>query len=185
MRIALGAACVIGACPARAFVLDINAFYYSDSFKQSTQETQTRIFGDVMLGLAIDKKGLWVVGWNVGYVSATDQGATTDTYTVTEMGPKFGLFLDKERVYGLWATYNLTVSGTYSPGGGTAETWRGTSLKVELGVTPALDTEMFAGVKLIYHSETFNESLIGSTNYSQVAYNRAFIYPSLNFSMRF
>lgn len=41
-------------------------------------------------------------------------GTTTDTYTVTEMGPKFGLFLDKER---------------------------GTSLKVELGVTPALDTK--------------------------------------------
>jgi hypothetical protein len=171
---------------AEAFILDLNLFYFSDTFKISDNQTSTRMFGDLALGLDVDKKGQWILGWNVGYVSAADQSTgSTTTYTVTEMGPKFGYFLDKERIYGIWATYNLVVNGAYSTGGGTAETWRGSSIKIELGVTPPINTEMFAGVKLIYHSETFNESLIGSTNYSQVAYTRSFIYPSLNFSMRY
>lgn len=144
------------------------------------------MFGDFALGLGVDKKEHYIVGWNVGYTSATDDVASVNTtYTVTEMGPKFGMFFDKDRFWSIWATYNLVVNGTYSTAGGAAETWRGTSIKIELGVTPALDTEYYAGVKLIYHSETFVESLIGSTNYSQVAYSRAMIYPALNFSARY
>jgi hypothetical protein len=170
---------------ADAFVFDLNAFYYSDSFKVSGTSNETRIFGDVALGLNVDKKGAWIIGWNVGYVSANDQSTSNTTYTVSEMGPKFGYFLDKDRVFGIWATYNLVVNGAYNAGGGVAETWRGSSIKVEVGITPALDTDMFAGVKFIYHSETFNEVLIGATNYSQVAYSRAFIYPALNFSLRY
>lgn len=143
------------------------------------------MFGDLAVGLSVDKRGDYVVGWNVGYTSALDTATTDTNYTVTEMGPKFGMFFDKGHVWSLWATYNLSVNGAYSAAGATAETWRGTSIKVELGVTPALDTDYFAGVKLIYHSETFNESLIGSTNYSQVTYSRSFIYPALNFSLRY
>lgn len=172
---------------AHAFVLDLNAFYYSDTFKIADNQTQTRIFGDLGLGLDIDKKGQWVLGWNVGYVSAADQDETNGptNYTVTEMGPKVGYFVDKDKIWGVWATYNLVVTGSYTAGGAAAETWRGTSIKIELGVTPPLDTDMYAGVKLIYHSETFSESLIGTTNYAVVAYTRAFIYPSLNFSFRY
>jgi hypothetical protein len=179
-------ACFLTASNARAFILDLNMFYYSDAFKVAEQNNATRMFGDLGIGLSADKKGMYVIGWNIGYTSAVDQVAGVNTtYTVTEMGPKFGMFFDKERFWSLWATYNLVVNGTYSAAGATSETWRGSSIKIEMGVTPALDTEYFAGVKLVYHSETFNESLIGSSNYSQVTYSRSFIYPALNFSLRY
>ena len=171
---------------ARAIVLDLNAFYYSDAFKTAATATSTRIFGDLALGLNIDKKGDWVLAWNVGYVSATDQSdSDTDTYTVTEMGPKFGFFFDKEHFWSLWVTYNMNVTGTVKLGADPTQTWRGTSIKAELGITPSIGQDLYAGIKLIYHSETFVESLEGSTNYEVIAYTRAFIYPSLNFSFRF
>jgi hypothetical protein len=174
---------------AHAFITDLNFFYYSDSFKIASATTQSRIFGDLAIGVDLDKKGRFYVAWNIGYVSAADTDAATSTnttFSVLEMGPKLGYFLDKDKIWSLALTYNynLLVIGTYS-NGGTAETWRGSSIKFELGYTPQVSESFWVGVKLIYHSQSFNEKIVGSSDYTQVAYTRAMIYPALNLSWRF
>ncbi len=130
------------------------------------------------------KKPYLVVGWSYGMFSTSDTGTTSTTFSTSDMGPRFGWFFDKQAWWSLFLTYNLLATGNYSPSGGTAQTWRGTSLKFDFGWGPAVSENLNIGIRLNYYAATYTESLEGSSNYQTVAYTRSFMYPSIFLSYR-
>lgn len=166
---------------AQAYFIDVNATYLSDSSTVgSTSGAGSKLFYDLALGVSIDKKGGWLVGWNyAGYSTSSTTGSTTTTYSSTQMGPKFIVFFDKQRSWLLSFAYNLVTNASYSSGSGAGETWRGTGLAGCLGYQFEIASGMSLGLRLNYSSSSYNEKLVG-TNYSTVSNSETFIYPSIS-----
>lgn len=167
-----------------ALVLDLNAFYDTKTLTTATQETGNKMLLDVTVAMDVLKKPRLVLGWSYGIFSTTDTTTTTTTITTSDMGPRFGWFIDKDEKWSFFVTYNLLASATYTPGGSTASTLRGTSIKADVGWTLPVSDNFFCGIKLNYYSATYAESLVGGSTFTQISYARSFIYPSVVFSYR-
>lgn len=164
--------------------LELNTFYSSDNFKNSSTTTNTVTLYDVSIGFAVDKKGLYLVGWNYTGHSTSKTTTTSESYASTQMGPRFLFHFDKQKMYSLGFAYNLSTKATFNNGTSTY-TWKGTGLKADLGVNFPIGENTFLGLRLNYSSTSYNEQLQNTTTYTQVSYSRAFIYPSIYFFFGF
>ena len=164
----------------RALTVDTSLFYISDSLSISTNTTNTKILGDLAVTIKLDKKGQWFVGWAYNYISISESGTTTSEFGLTEMGPRFGYYIDKQKIWSLTFTYNLQSTADYSSGGTSAE-WRGTSMKGEVGYTPPISETVHAGIKLNYYQANFSEQFVNTTTFSTISNSRSIIYPSIAF----
>lgn len=169
---------------ALSFSFEIDAFYFSDSFTNSSTESHTKTLYDLGAYLSLDKGGEVLLGWNYSNQSISDSTASTTSYTLTEMGPKMAYYFDKDKYWGMFLTYNLTATAKYNTGS-TVEL-RGNSYKVSFSYTPEIDDDevYFLGLKLNYSVASYTESVSGST-LNTISYSRTQIYPSLHFIMHF
>ncbi len=167
-------------------VFDINVFYFTDTMAHSTDSAYARTFYDFMIGFPVTKKKRFVVGWNYDVMSFSDDatGGGATTLSVTDMGPKFAYYLNKDRTWVAALTYNLITTGTYGPAGGTSTELRGTSLRFEAGYTPMMWTNVYIGAKIVYYKATFNEEITANTALEQVSYGRTAIYPAFAMTIR-
>ncbi|MCB0385461.1 MAG: hypothetical protein KDD43_08715 [Bdellovibrionales bacterium] len=187
MKLKLIASIIVGlsTLSASAFSIDTNLFYLSDALSVTSDTTATKMFLDVSINLDLSKKGDFTIGWGYSIISIGDEaGGTETTFGLTEMGPRFGYYIDKERLWGLFLTYNLQATADYKAGGTEVE-WRGSSLKAEIGYRPELTENLLAGMHLIYYSASFSEQLSGSTTFTLVSNSRSIIYPAFTLSYRF
>jgi hypothetical protein len=106
------------------FSVDSNLFYLSDSLSETSNTTSSRIFGDIAVFIDLTKKGRWIVGWGYNYFSITESGTTESTFNLTEMGPKFGYYISKDKVWSIIVGYCFQSTADYSSGSTEAE-WRG------------------------------------------------------------
>lgn len=137
-----------------------------------------------MIGIPVTKKRGFIVGWNYDAMSFTDNPGTATTLSVTDMGPKFAYYFDKNREWVAAFTYNLITKGTYSPGGGTSTELRGSSMRFEAGYTPMMWEGILIGAKIVYYKGSFAEEITGQTALAQVSYDRTVIYPVFALTMR-
>jgi hypothetical protein len=165
----------------RALTFDVNAFYYTDDLTAASTTVTSRMIWDFAIMLNLDRKGRVVMGWSYGSVAATDETASVTEYTSTEMGPRFGYYIDKNYLWSVFFTYNLVSTADFTTGGGTTEEWRGTTMRGEFGYTPIALERFLVGIKLIYYKATYNEQVTGTTTLATNSYGRAMIYPSLSF----
>lgn len=174
-------------CDADTFLIDFNAFYFSDAASiSSTASASTRTFYDFMLGVKLDKKAKFYVGWNYGvYGTTSSAGSTTENYSSTQMGPKFLWFLGKDKNWVLGAAYNLVTNAAYSTGGSSSQTWRGTAIKADFGYVSWLSDSWTIGGKMNYSSATFSEKFTNGDNYEKVTNTRVHIFPSLYMGLHF
>lgn len=164
----------------RAFAhVELNLFYDSDSLSTGTAATSTKMFIDGTVGFEIDRKGMYLVGWNYSLYSTSETSATTTTYASTQMGPRFLVMLDKNKNWSVGLSYNLVTTATYSDGSGTSEKWKGTGIKADLGYTFALSDSIRFGLRLNYSMTSYVEKLVGDTDYSVISYSRSTMYPSV------
>ena len=170
--------------PSHAY-LEINGYYNSDNFKNSANTTSTAMFYDASIGFAVDKKSYFLVGWNyTGHSTSKNNGTTTETYSTTQMGPRFILFFDKAKMFNMGFAYNLSTKGTFNNGTNTY-TWKGTGMKADIGVNFPMGETSFIGLRLNYSTTAYNEQLEGASSYTQVSYNRTLMYPSIYFFFGF
>ncbi len=176
------------ACPSASAVMpvfDINLFYFTDTMAYSSSPAYKRTFYDLMVGFPVTKKRSFIVGWNYDSLSfSDDDGTGPTTLAVTDMGPKFVYYINKDRTWVLGFTYNLITKGTYSPNGGTATELRGSSMRFEAGYTPMMWENVFIGAKLVYYKATFAEEITNNTTLEQVSYGRTAIYPAFAITVR-
>ncbi len=160
--------------------LELNAFYNSDNFKNEKTNSNTVMLYDASIGFAIDKKGMYSVGWNYsGNTASTNDGTNSKSYSSTQMGPRFIFFFDKAKMFNLGLTYNISTKASYNDGTDTFN-WKGTAMKADFGVNFPIGETSFFGLRLNYSTASYNEQLKGSADYKTVSYNRNFIYPSLS-----
>lgn len=166
-------------------VLDINLFYFTDDFTyDSTASAYSRTMWDVMVGMPITKKGRWVLGWNYASYSLSENPGSAETeLTITDMGPKILVYIDRDRLWALGLTYNLIGRADYTASGTTSEL-RGTSLKAEFGYLPMMWENVFMGAKLNYYKADFKEEITGESSLEQVTHSRAVIYPTFAITIR-
>lgn len=170
---------------ASAFSIDSNLFYLSDALDVTSDTTAVKVFMDFSVNLDLSKKGDFTIGWAYSIVTISDDdNGTSTTFGLNEMGPRFGYYLDKEKLWGLFLTYNLQARADYKSGATDVE-WRGSSYKFEIGYRPELTESLHAGMHLIYYTASFSEQLTGSTTFELVSNSRAIIYPAFTISYRF
>lgn len=178
--------CLVALAPkASALGVDMDFLYLSDALTGSNQASNSRMIWDMAATLNLNKKGTMVLGWNYGSFSATDKvGSTTNTLTISEMGPVFGYYIDKNFIYSVYLTYNMISTGKFNNGSSQAE-WRGATLKAEFGFNPPISETVTLGLKLVYYQASFSEQIVGSTALSKTANGRTMIYPTVGIGIRF
>ncbi len=165
-------------------VFDINVFYFTDTFTYSSaNSTYQRTFYDFMAGFGLTKKKSFVLGWNYDSMTISDNPGADVSLKITDMGPKFMYYFDKDRTWVIGFTYNLITKGAYSSGSTTSEL-RGTSMKGEVGYLPMMWENVFMGAKLNYYKATFNEEITNTTTLTPVTNSRTVIYPSFSMTIR-
>src|SRR5262249_37909741 len=152
---------------AHAFIFDMNLFYYSDTLAPTAGTTTYSVTNyDVRLGWNVDSKERFYLGWNYSGTSlALSQTAGSTAYTSSEMGPSFLWALGKDHEWIISFAYNISSQATYTPPGGTPETWKGPTLSGYFGYNIALSPNMYMGPTITYHSATFNEKIVNNTTY--------------------
>ena len=139
---------------------------------------------DAAIGFSIDRKSYYNVGWNyTGHVT-TKVTTTTETYTSTQMGPRFLLFFDKKKIFSTGFSYNLLANATFN-NGTTTYTWKGTGIKADFGLNLPMGQIGLVGIRINYSSTSYNQQLQNATTFSVIAYNRTFIYPSISMFFEF
>lgn len=157
---------------------DANVFYFSDAFTYTGGESSyNRTMWDLAVGMSITKKGRWVLGWNYGSYSMTENPGTETSLAITDMGPKLAYYLNKDRTWVMALTYNLITTADYSSGGASTEL-RGSSMKFEAGYMPMMWENVFMGAKLNYYKASFKEEITNQTALAQVTTGRTLIYPT-------
>ena len=170
---------IIFSAPTKAHAyLEINGFYNTDNFKNSSQNNNSQMLYDASIGFAIDKKAFYLAGWNYTGHSTTKTTTTTESYSSTQMGPKFIFFFGKPKMFSLGLAYNIQTKATFNNGTQTY-TWKGTGLKADFGVNFPIGETTYFGLRLNYASASYNEQLVGGSSYTQVSYTRVFMYPSI------
>ncbi len=165
-------------------VFDINVFYFTDTFTYSSADSAyKRTFYDFMAGFGLTKKRSFVLGWNYDSMTFSDNPGAETSLKITDMGPKFVYYFDKDRTWVVAFTYNLITKGTYSSGATTSEL-RGSSMKAEAGYLPMMWENVFMGAKLNYYKATFNEEITNTTTLTPVSNSRTVIYPSFSMTIR-
>lgn len=163
---------------ANAFA-ELNLFYTSEASSTGSTVNRGRTFIEGTLGFRVDKAGQYLVGWGFASHSIADTATSSETYSSTQMGPRFLWMIDKSKNWSVGLAYYIVTTGSYSGGGGSSETWKGTALHADLGYNLPLDDNLLFSVRYNYSAATYSERLVDSTTYSAVSYNKTFIYPSL------
>jgi hypothetical protein len=165
---------------ANAYFFDVNAFYLSDSSSvSSASSASSKLTYGLTLGVNIDKKGAWLVGWNYEALSLSDTASSsTTTYATTQMGPKFYVFFDKDRSWFLSAAYNISTKATYASGAASSQDWTGTAIAASFGYQGEVGSGAYMGLRLNYNAGSYSESAVGGT-YSTISNSRTVIYPSV------
>ncbi len=164
-------------------VMDANVFYFTDAFTyDSDNYSYRRLLWDFTLGLNLDKRGSWVLGWAYSASTFSDNPGTETSLTVTDMGPKVTWYLNKDRNWVLGLIYNLITKANYSSGSTVSEL-RGSSMKVEAGYMYSMWDTVSVGAKINWYKLSFNEEIV-DTSLSQVTHARTIIYPSFSFTIR-
>lgn len=165
---------------AQAGLLDLSAFYFSDSFvNTASTATYSRMNFDLCLAVQMSKSTF--IGWNYVSLSATDNPGTAETLAVTQMGLKFFYFFGRGDLWRLGLAYNLVTTGTYSP---TSAIWKGTGLAADFGTSMPLTETVNFSLRLNYVSSTFKDQFIDQA-YTSISTTRTQIYPSIGLSWDF
>lgn len=159
--------------------VELNAFYFSQAETTATTSAAANTFLEAALGFRVDRPGQYLVGWGYASHSVTTSGSSTTTYTSTQMGPRFLWMIDKQKTWSLGFAYYLVTTASYSSGGASSDTWKGTALHVDGGYNLPVGDSFFACLRLNYSAASYAEQLAGGTTYSTISYSKTYIYPSI------
>lgn len=124
-----------------------------------------------------------MLGWNYASSNLTENPGTETSLSVTDMGPKLLMFLNKEHNWLIGFTYNLITKANYDSGVSTLEL-RGSSIKIDAGYMTAFTSSFYLGARINYYKPSFNEE-IQNTTLTAASDSRTVIYPSFSLVYRF
>ena len=159
--------------------VELNAFYFSDTFVVGTSSQSTSMFIEGAAGLGIDKKKTYMIGWGYSMYSVTTAGTASVKYSSTRMGPRFVWRIGKAQNWTLGLGYNLITNATYDDGSGSSLKWEGTALKADFGYGFDISENSQLGFRMNYSSVSYAEQLDAADDYSKISNTRSQIFPSV------
>jgi hypothetical protein len=116
-----------------------------------TAASANRLFIEGSLGFAVDSHKKYNIGWNYSTQSTSDvANGKTATYSSSQMGPRFLIFLDRNNAWSLGFGYYLVSKASYDDGNGNSATWKGTAYKVDIGYNFPVTESLLAGIRMNY-----------------------------------
>jgi hypothetical protein len=186
IKLCLSSSLVIASLSGQAsFLIDISTNYTSDSDDVDNlafNKMDNRIF----LGASLDKKNKFYFGQNAMLLSREFQTAagTTDTVSVTEIGPRFQYFFNEGKNVFIAAAWNPYAKGERTRSN-TTEEISGSSYFVSLGYGIKISRKLNLGASLNYHVLSIAKVTDTSNVESEVTQAYTSIYPMIEFSFRF
>jgi hypothetical protein len=174
-----------GATLAQAgFMLENSFFYDMNGITSTTTDSHSRAFESLFIGSSFGKG--FFIGWNTNYSTRSQTlGTSGSTLTGIEMGPKIGSFIDAAGNFLIAFGINPLVRSTYTPVGGSPETWSGIGYQGELAYSSSIGSHSWIGIKVVYDSIMFSGKTNSSNLNSVINYSSPTISPSFYYSLRF
>lgn len=171
---------LIWTTPSLAYV-EFNGFYTSEGLTVTGgNSADSRTYFEGALGFSIDKASRYLVGWGYASFSNSDQapGGGTTTYTSTQMGPRFVYNIDKQKHWSAAFAYYIVSNANYTKANSSAEEWKGTALKFDLGYNFEISTQFMFGLRMNYSSASYTDKYVGSS-WTETSMTKTSIYPSV------
>lgn len=151
---------------------NVNEFSYS------------RLGNLLFIGANVDIAQRWVLGWNFYLWSRdTQSSGTTESVSLTELGPRFLIFINEDRNFYFSAAYHPYVRGTLTKNS-TEEEVSGSGYIVTLGYQFKASKTIYFGASLNYQSTTLDTSTVSNVE-TDVSYAYTKILPMIELSIRF
>ena len=159
-------------------ILDNHLFYSNVATKTALSENQSRYALSFFVGASIPKQ--YFIGWKTTlYQDSMKDSAGTAKISGLEMGPRFGIFIDRSRWWAFTATDLPVHGGTYTSDTGTVSTLSGSGYDLELCFAPEVFKHLSPGISLLYHLGSYSSSTNTSNTTSTVSYSRTGFTPSV------
>lgn len=164
------------------FMMQYGLNYSSQVESSSSDYKFNRTFHKLFLGASVNGRKTLFLGWNTHvWNSSIEKGSITDTYSLTEMGPRLVYFFSDD--------YNFYVSGDWNPYAvgtrkkGTASTdIRGSSMDFAFGYRYKINRLMGLGAAIHYHMLSLSQEKTGTTETS-ISDKASNIMPMLEFTL--
>lgn len=155
-------------------LLDLGGSYLSDSLASSATTSSSKYFYNLGVMFSLKKK-VWG-GWSYSGFSYNESSAATTTLSSQDTGPIVKWQFGKSDLYSVSAAYNILSRATYSSGS-SDESWQGTSIWMQFGITPEVNEGLHVGAALNYYAASYNKKTVNSTE-SSASNSRTWIYPT-------
>ncbi len=159
-------------------IIDNHLFYLDSQSKTVSNESYSKYNLSVSIGASIPKR--FFIGWKTTTHSDTQKGsAGTAKITGLEMGPRFGIFLTKNRWTSFTTTYLPVHNATQTTDTGTVTKLSGSGFEFELTFAPEVFKNLSPGISLLYHMGSYSSATDSAGSTSVVSYTRNMIIPSI------
>ena len=166
------------------FMLENSFFYDMNGITSTSTDSQSRAFESLFIGSSFGKG--FFIGWNTNYSTRSNSiGASGSTLTGFEMGPKIGSFIDAAGNFLIAFAINPLVRSTYTPKGGSAETWSGVGYQAEIAYSTPIGGKSWIGIKVVYDAIAYSGKTDSSNLNSVINYSSPTLSPSFYYSLRF
>ncbi len=163
--------------PAHA-LFEVSAAYASEALATDTSVTSNFSFFDFAYTIRATKGNWFWIGWS--FASQASNDTLQNAFTGTAHGPRFLLQLGKSAAWTIGLNYLLISTGNYTPVGGTASEWQGTTIKADLGYAFELSEESRFGIRLNYVSNSYNKQFTNGA-FAEISYSKSLITPAVAF----
>lgn len=173
------AGCLLMAPTSRAGLIIDNHLSFLDSRSSTvSSESYSKYNLSVSIGASIPK--IYFLGWKTTTHADWQKGSVgTARITGLEMGPRFGVFLTKNRWVSFTSTYLPVYSATQTTDTGTVTKLTGSGYEFELTFAPEVFKHLSPGFSLLYHIGGYSSATNSSGSTSTVSYSRNLLIPSI------
>lgn len=172
-------ACLLVAIPSQAgFIIDNHLSFLDSRSNTVSSESYSKYNLSLSVGASIPK--IYFLGWKTTTHADWQKGsAGTAKITGLEMGPRFGVFLTKNKWTSFTTTYLPVYSATQTTDTGTVTKLSGSGFEFEFTFAPEVFKNLSPGISLIYHMGGYSSATNSGGATSTVSYTRNLFIPSI------
>lgn len=169
-----------------AFNIELFGNYTSDT-DNVDNESYSKMYYGLFLGASLDGKQTFYFGQNIMMHTREIKGAgasQASTLSVTELGPRFTLFMGDTQSWALSVAWHPYAKGERQRSGQTEEI-SGWAYLASFGYTLKLSRAFALGANITYHALNISKSVDSGNTESEVSHSYTNIIPMIVISFRF
>ena len=163
-----------------------HSFHYGSDADDVENLESTAMRNISFLGAGFGDNGRWIVGQSIILSNKeykNDSMTSTSSLSLLELGPRIQYYFNQNKTVYISGAYNFYAKGDREQDGQSQKV-SGTSMFFNLGIQSRISKKFYFGLSLNYHTVSIDESTVETTQ-STVSHSYTFIYPAVEFSLRF